>query len=88
MDMSLKSKLRRAWRGKTVLPFLISLMGTLNRMAKAKHMYETYPETWEDFLHWKRDMVNLYQDKKRAIAYYTETNQPEMIKNIADPIAH
>ena len=51
-------------------------------MDKAKEMYLNYPDNWQDFLEWKNKIVEIYQDEKRAIEYYTETNQPEMLEKI------
>ena len=85
LKMGFSSLIKRAWRGKTIIPFLLRLRSTMKRMADAKKMYETYPDNWEDFLKWKKKIVELYQDRKRAIEYYTETDQPEMLKKIVEP---
>jgi geranylgeranyl reductase family protein len=85
IKMDLKSKIRRGWRGKTILPYLLKLNGTINRMEKARNMYLNYPDNWQDFLDWKKKIVEIYEDERRAIEYYTETNQPEMLKKIVGP---
>ncbi|MFW9929399.1 MAG: geranylgeranyl reductase family protein [Candidatus Thorarchaeota archaeon] len=82
LKMGLKSKIVRAWRGKTVIPFLLRLLNTMKRMDTARELYANYPDNWNDFLVWKQKIVKLYQDKERAIKYYTETNQPDMLEKI------
>ncbi len=85
LKMGFTSLIKRAWRGKTIIPFLLSLRRTVKQMALAKNLYEAYPDNWDDFLEWKRKIVELYQDNQRAIDYYTETGQPEMLKKIVEP---
>ncbi|MHA2278950.1 MAG: hypothetical protein ACXAC2_24485 [Candidatus Kariarchaeaceae archaeon] len=54
-------------------------------MDKAREMYINYPNNWQDFLVWKQKIAEIYQDRQRAIEYYTETNQPEMLKKVVGP---
>lgn len=82
LEMGFKTKLTRTWKGKAILPYLIKLLGVIKRMDKAKEMYLNYPDNWQDFLEWKKTIVELFKDEQRAIEYYTETNQPDMLKNV------
>lgn len=68
---------KRLWRGRTELPFFIKLGWTTRRMRQAKTLYQTYPDNWADFLQWKKQIVRVFRDKKRAIAYYRKTNQQQ-----------
>ncbi|MHA2362907.1 MAG: geranylgeranyl reductase family protein [Candidatus Hodarchaeales archaeon] len=76
IDMSLKTKIKRGWRGRSILRFLLGLSSTMKRMNKAQKMYENYPDNWKDFLIWREKISELYQDEKRATQFYEETGKP------------
>lgn len=87
LSLSLSSKIKRAYRGKTILPFLLRVLKTLRNMDAARKLYKNYPDNWNDFLVWKKQIVNLYRDEQRAIAYYKETGNEQMIdKVVKQPI--
>ena len=71
----LVTNLKRAWRGKSMLPFLIGLQQTMGKMKKVKQLYLNYPESPEELKIWRSQIVKLFDDHKRAETYYAETGK-------------
>jgi geranylgeranyl reductase family protein len=71
----LVTNLKRAWRGRSILPFLKGLQSTMGKMKVVKNMYLNYPETPEELKIWRAKIVKLFDDHNRAEKYYTETGK-------------
>jgi hypothetical protein len=67
--------LKRAWRGKTILPFLMNINKTMKQMKTVKNLYLNYPENPEDLKQWRQKIAILFKDKARAKKYYEETGK-------------
>lgn len=77
IDTSTLTTLKRVWRGKSILPFLIRLTKVMKTMDKVKSLYANFPDNYHDFLQWKATLEYVFQDKKRAATFYAETgSQP------------
>jgi len=53
--------LKKLWKGKKMLPFLLRLRKTIKNMKKAKKIYLEYPESFDGFLQWKNKIEHLYR---------------------------
>ena len=53
--------LKKLWKGKKVLPFLLRLRKTIKNMKNAKKIYLEYPESFDGFLQWKNKIEHLYR---------------------------
>ncbi|MFX0182416.1 MAG: geranylgeranyl reductase family protein [Candidatus Hodarchaeota archaeon] len=52
--------LLRAWRGKKIIRTLLRFRSILKKMDTARHLYENYPESSEDFIPWRQKIKKLY----------------------------
>ena len=75
ISSSLTTNIRRAWKGKLILPFLLSMKRTMLKMEIVKHMYLNYPERPEELRNWRKKIIKLFNDESRAMQYYRETGQ-------------
>lgn len=53
--------LKKLWKGKKMLPFLLRLRKTIKNMKNAKKIYLEYPESFDGFLQWKNKIEHLYR---------------------------
>ena len=67
--------LKRVWRGKTILPFLIGIQRTMGKMKNVKDLYFNYPEKPEDLKVWRQKIAVLFNDNERAKKYFAETGK-------------
>ena len=81
ISMGLKTVLKRVWRGRGILPFLLGLNGTMKRMDKARDLYANYPDSWKDLPAWRKQIAVVYQDEKRAAKFYAETGVSKVRQN-------
>ncbi len=72
---SVTTNIKRAWRGKNILPFLLSMKKIMMRMETVKTMYLNYPNTPESLPNWREKIRKLFDDKGRAKRFYQETSQ-------------
>ena len=82
MNIGLSGLMKRIWGARTIFPFLLRLSRTVRSMQKAKRLYRNYPENWQDFLLWKKQIARLFQDEKRAIDYYRKTQQDKKLREV------
>ena len=71
----MNANLKRVWRGKSILPFLWGIQKTMKQMKTVKNLYFEYPENHEELKYWKAKIVNIFDDKRRAKQYYSETGK-------------
>ena len=69
------TNLKRAWRGRSILSYLLSVQSSMGKMKKIKQLYFNYPESPEELKYWRKTIINLFDDTKRAKEYYTETGK-------------
>ena len=55
--------LQRAWRGRRILGTLLKFRTILNKMNKARDLYNNFPESPDDFLSWRATIKELYGEK-------------------------
>lgn len=67
--------LKRVWRGKSILPFLMGIQKTMKSMNTVKEMYFNYPENPEDLKQWRQKISTIFKDKERAKKYYAATGK-------------
>ena len=55
--------LRRVWRGKRLFGTLLKFRTILNKMDKARQLYNDYPKSPDEFLSWREKILTLYGEK-------------------------
>lgn len=66
--------LKRVWKGKSILRFLVGMQQKTRQMKTVKQMYLNYPDNAEGLKDWSVKVAKIFNDKKRATQYYKETN--------------
>ncbi|MHA1167820.1 MAG: geranylgeranyl reductase family protein [Candidatus Hodarchaeales archaeon] len=61
LDFGKIEMLKKAWKGRRLLRFLVSLRKTMKDMEKAKNLYLNYPETFDEFIDWKKKIEQIYE---------------------------
>lgn len=75
ISSSLVTDIKRIWRGKSIIPFLLGMKGIMIKMSTVKQLYFNYPEKPEDLKFWRKNIIKIFNDENRAKKFYQETRQ-------------
>ena len=81
IESGLILNIKRAWRGKSIIFFLLAMQRKMIEMKKVKDLYLNYPESAENLKYWRKKIIAIFKDNYRAKQFYKETEKGFLSKS-------